>query len=63
MNSHFSDFYEFIELLGEGAFAKVVKARALESGSIVAVKVIPKKSFKGNDLNRLLKEADILANL
>lgn len=29
----------------------------------MAVKVIPKKSFKGSDLTRLVKEAEILAKL
>jgi calcium/calmodulin-dependent protein kinase I len=59
----FSQWYEYLDLLGEGAFAKVVKARCLEDDSIVAVKVIPKKTFKSSELQRLDREANILASL
>jgi calcium/calmodulin-dependent protein kinase I/SNF-related kinase len=62
-NCSFSDHYEYLGMLGEGAFAKVVKARSTDTGEEVAVKVISKKSFKGGELSRLLQEAEILSRL
>ena len=34
-----SQLYEFFEILGEGSFSKVFKAKFLPSGEIIAVKV------------------------
>lgn len=34
-----SQLYEFFEVLGEGSFSKVYKAKFLPSGEIIAVKV------------------------
>jgi serine/threonine protein kinase len=34
-----SQIYEFFEVLGEGSFSKVYKAKFLPSGEIIAVKV------------------------
>lgn len=34
-----SQLYEFFEVLGEGSFSKVYKAKFLHSGEIIAVKV------------------------
>ena len=40
--SCFSHLYDFLEELGEGAFAKVVKCKKKEDGSDVAVKIYKK---------------------
>ena len=34
-----AQLYEFFEVLGEGSFSKVFKAKFLPSGEIIAVKV------------------------
>jgi serine/threonine protein kinase len=34
-----SQLYEFFEVLGEGSFSKVYKAKFLPSGEMIAVKV------------------------
>ena len=44
--SHSIDEFEVINFLGEGSYAKVVKARHKETGKIYALKILSKKYIK-----------------
>ncbi|KAI8996938.1 kinase-like domain-containing protein [Pilobolus umbonatus] len=43
LGEHYSQRYEVIDILGSGTFGQVVKCRNLETGELVAVKVIKNK--------------------
>ena len=40
----FCDFYEFISFLGAGSFGFVVQVRDLESGDVLAVKIVDRQT-------------------
>lgn len=49
----FSDYYEFVKVLGRGSFGKVVHAIDKYTGDHVAVKIISKVNIKPNKLTLL----------
>ncbi|KAM3140914.1 hypothetical protein pb186bvf_006925 [Paramecium bursaria] len=61
-NRRFTDFFEFREILGKGAFGVVVQALNLTTEEEVAVKII-NKNIKDLEFDQLRKEASILSQL
>lgn len=57
------DSYTVVDLVGEGSFGKVYKARIKGSGNIVAIKFINKKGKNEKELRNLRNEIDILIKL
>eukprot|EP00854_Cymbomonas_tetramitiformis_P021274 gene21274-25563_t len=55
--------YHVIELVGEGSFGKVYKARRKQSGQIVAIKFILKHGKSEKDIHNLRQEIEILRSL
>ncbi|TVQ95884.1 MAG: serine/threonine protein kinase [Deltaproteobacteria bacterium] len=56
--------YECLELLGEGSFARTLRARDRDEGRIVAVKVLhPSRMSSARDFDRFEREAGALARL
>eukprot|EP00760_Papus_ankaliazontas_P004819 PhM_4_TR12180/c0_g1_i1/m.12855/K06228/FU; fused len=55
--------YHILELVGEGSFGKVYKARRKLTGIIVAMKFITKKGKSEKELKNLRMEIDILTRL
>ena len=60
-NNEISDYYEFLEKIGEGAFGKVYKVIHKDSGKIRAVKLLYKKDLTGK--KQLLSETENLKRL
>ncbi|MDP2436147.1 MAG: protein kinase, partial [archaeon] len=54
--------YALLDLLGEGAFAKVYRGRHLKTGEEVAIKVIEKANV-GNEVGSLTAEVNILKSV
>jgi serine/threonine protein kinase len=48
--------YEILDVLGDGAFSIVKRAKKIDNGKVVAIKVIKKEKVAVNDLR---KEVDI----
>ncbi|CAD8148262.1 unnamed protein product [Paramecium octaurelia] len=61
LQTRFSDYYSYIETLGQGAFGLVVKAVNNNSKALVAVKIISKATIKKFD--SLEQEAAIFSQL
>mmetsp|Transcript_10638 Transcript_10638/g.20114 ORF Transcript_10638/g.20114 Transcript_10638/m.20114 type:complete len:1090 (+) Transcript_10638:312-3581(+) len=57
------DHYHVIELVGEGSFGKVYKARRKKSAQIVAIKFIVKHGKTEKDIHNLRQEIEILRSL
>ena len=57
------DDYHIVDLIGEGSFGKVYKARRKGTGLIVAMKFIIKKGKNEKELRSLRMEIDILTRL
>eukprot|EP00742_Colponemidia_sp_Colp-10_P002986 GILJ01003186.1.p1 GENE.GILJ01003186.1~~GILJ01003186.1.p1 ORF type:complete len:502 (+),score=48.27 GILJ01003186.1:46-1506(+) len=58
-----SDF-EFISLLGEGSYARVMHARRIDTGEEFAVKIIEKKHIqKENKVHQVMMEKQVLSKL
>lgn len=57
------DAYVLDELIGEGSFGKVYKARIKSSGYVVAMKLIAKKGKNDRELRNLRREIEILTKL
>jgi fused-like protein len=55
--------YHIIELIGEGGFGKVYRARRKATGLVVAMKFIIKKGKNEKELRSLRQEIDILTSL
>eukprot|EP00756_Hemistasia_phaeocysticola_P032098 Hpha_TRINITY_DN16393_c2_g3::TRINITY_DN16393_c2_g3_i1::g.60102::m.60102/K06228/FU; fused len=55
--------YHVLELIGEGSFGKVYKARRRFTGHIVAMKFITKKGKSEKELKNLRTEIDIMTQL
>lgn len=55
--------FEFVRLLGEGSTGAVYLMHQLKLGRHVAVKVVRPDAFTAEEVNRLLKEAKVLARL
>lgn len=55
--------YRLLDLVGEGSFGKVWKARKIGALQTVAIKLIPKAGKKEKDLKSLRQEIDILRTL
>jgi len=55
--------YHVIELVGEGSFGKVYKARRKKSAQIVAIKFIVKHGKTEKDIHNLRQEIEILRSL
>ena len=55
--------YRLLEVVGEGSFGKVWKARKVGALQTVAIKLIPKAGKKEKDLKGLRQEIDILRTL
>ena len=55
--------YHIIELVGEGSFGKVYKARRKYTGQIVAMKFIAKHGKTDKDIKSLRQEIEILRGL
>lgn len=55
-NSDPEEEFELLEVIGEGAYATVYKARHKEDQSIVAIKLVPMV----DDLQNLMQEIKIL---
>ncbi|CAD2219527.1 fused [Angomonas deanei] len=55
--------YTIVELIGEGSFGKVYKARIKGTGHIVAMKFIVKKGKNEKELRNLRSEIEILTKL
>lgn len=55
--------YHIIDLIGEGSFGKVFKARRKGSGHVVAMKFILKKGKNDKELRNLRSEIEILTKL
>ena len=62
-SNQFTDDYELLETLGEGAFGKVGKCKNLTNGQICAVKMISKANMSKRELKELAKEIDIVKDL
>ena len=62
-SNQFTDDYELLETLGEGAFGKVGKCRNLQNDQIWAVKMISKGNMSKRELKELAKEIDIVKDL
>ena len=58
-----SDDYHILELVGEGSFGKVYKARRKFTGAITAMKFIAKHGKTEKDIKALRQEIDILRGL
>lgn len=64
LNKIFYPYYEIITLLGEGGEAKVYRARHLNLGREVALKLIKRNVMMGDEnIKRFQHEARIMANL
>eukprot|EP01017_Pseudomicrothorax_dubius_P048837 TRINITY_DN8978_c0_g1_i3.p1 TRINITY_DN8978_c0_g1~~TRINITY_DN8978_c0_g1_i3.p1 ORF type:complete len:357 (+),score=48.53 TRINITY_DN8978_c0_g1_i3:64-1134(+) len=59
----FSDWFEMIGLLGQGAYGVVVSAVDNLSKEEVAVKIISKKTVKASEIDHLRSESTILSKL
>ncbi|CUG89286.1 protein kinase, putative [Bodo saltans] len=57
------DTYHVLDLIGEGSFGKVFKARRKGSGHVVAMKFILKKGKNDKELRNLRSEIEILTKL
>lgn len=57
------DKYHVLELIGEGSFGRVYKARKKHSGLVVAMKFIPKLGRTEKELRSLRQEIDIMRSL
>jgi|TARA_B110000977_G_scaffold112452_1_gene145707 serine/threonine protein kinase len=55
-----SDDYHILELVGEGSFGRVYKARRKFTGAITAMKFIAKHGKSEKDIKSLRQEIDIL---
>ena len=55
--------YHVIDVIGEGSFGKVYKARKKFSGQIVAIKFIPKRGKMDKELKNIKREIDIIKKL
>lgn len=55
--------YTIVELIGEGSFGKVYKARIKGTGQVVAMKFILKKGKNDRELRNLRSEIEILTKL
>lgn len=55
--------YEIVELVGEGSFGKVYRARRKQTGHVVAMKFILKKGKNEKDIRNLRQEIEILTKL
>lgn len=58
--SHFFDFYEVQETLGQGKYGVVKKGLHKETGKEVAIKIIKKKDLPQKDKELLIREIDVL---
>ena len=57
----FAASYELIEVLGQGAFGRAMKARRLADGRMCCIKVL--RSLSPKDRSQAVKEANLLASL
>jgi fused-like protein len=57
------DAYHIVDLIGEGSFGKVYKARKKGTGHVVAMKFILKKGKNEKELRNLRSEIEILTKL
>ena len=55
--------YHVIDVIGEGSFGKVYKARRKYSGQIVAIKFIPKRGKIDKELKNIRREIDIIKSI
>lgn len=55
--------YQIIDVIGEGSFGKVYKARKKYSGQIVAIKFIPKRGKMDKELKNIRREIDIIRSI
>ena len=55
--------YDLLNLIGEGSFGRVYKARRKFTGRLVAIKLINKLGQNADDLQTLRREIDILSNV
>jgi serine/threonine protein kinase len=63
--SNLNDNFELLEQLGEGAFAKVKKAKHKATGQLVAIKLIDKKQIVSDphQLQALFAEIEIMKKI
>lgn len=59
----FAALYEHIEVLGQGAFGRAMKARRLADGRMCCIKVMPLRALLPKDRGQAAKEATLLASL
>ena len=52
-----TELYEYYELIGEGGFNKVFRAKFLPTGEIMAVKILKLASTNTNYINFLKEQA------
>ncbi len=55
--------FDVHEVIGRGGMAIVYKARHLQLGRTVAIKMLPPEGFPGESASRLLKEAEAIARV
>lgn len=55
--------YVYIEVLGQGAFGRAMKARRVSDGRVCCIKVMPMSALSLKDKNQAAKEAALLASL
>lgn len=60
---HIIDRYEILDLLGEGAYGSVYKARRLGCEALVALKVLSRAKLTKNTIGRFLRESTMLKTL
>jgi serine/threonine protein kinase len=63
VGSRIADRYEILTLTGQGGMGTVFRARDLQTGAEVAVKVLAQPHIQPADRERFLREASILAAL
>lgn len=56
-------YYKLLEVIGEGAFSTVYKARNLINGNYYAIKIINKYSLNEKQLNNITNEINIMRTL
>jgi fused-like protein len=57
------DRYHVLEMVGEGSFGRVYKARKKQTANIVALKFISKTNRKASELKKLQYEIDLMKRL
>jgi len=58
--SHFFDFYDVFETLGQGKYGVVKQGTHKKTGKEVAIKIIKKKDLPQKDKELLMREIDVL---